>query len=86
MDTEFPVLWPPDVKSWLIGKDPDAGKHWRQKKKGASEDEMVRWHHQLNGHELDQTQEIVEDKECWCAAVHEVTKNWRQLSNCTTIK
>ena len=58
MDTEFPVLWPPDVKSWLIGKDPDAGKHWRPKKKGASEDEMVRWHHQLNGHELDQTQEI----------------------------
>ena len=56
-------------------KEPNAGKDRSQEEKGTSEDEMVRWHHQLNGHELDQTQEIVEDKECWCAAVHEVTKN-----------
>ena len=41
-DAEAPILWPPDAKSWLIGKDPDAGKHWRQKEKGVAEDEMVR--------------------------------------------
>ena len=49
------ILWPPDVKSWLIGKDPDAGEDWRQEEKGATEDEMVGWHHQLNGHEFEQT-------------------------------
>ena len=46
------VFWPPDVKSWLIWKDPDVGKDWRQEKKGMTEDEVVRWHHWLNGHEL----------------------------------
>ena len=49
VEAEVPVLWPPDVKSWLIGKDPDAGKDWRQEEKGTTEDEMVGWHHQLNG-------------------------------------
>ena len=49
-EAETPVLWPPDVKSWLIGKDPDAGKDWRQEEKGTTEDEMVGWHHWLNGH------------------------------------
>ena len=44
-----PILWPPDAKSWLIGKDPDAGKDWRQEEKGTTEDEMVGWHHWLNG-------------------------------------
>ena len=48
------ILQPPDVKSWLTGKDPDAGKGWKQKE-GATEDEMVGWHHQLNGHEFEQT-------------------------------
>ena len=47
---EIPILWPPDVKSWLIWKDPDAGKHWGQEEKGTTEDEMVGWHHQLNEH------------------------------------
>ena len=45
-------IWPPDAKSWLIGKDPDAGKYWRQEEKGMTEDEIVGWHHQLNGHEF----------------------------------
>ena len=54
---EAPILWPPEVKSQLIGKDPDAGKEWGQEKKGVTEDEMVGWHHQLNGHEFEQTQE-----------------------------
>ena len=52
---ETPILWPPDVRSWLIGKDPDAGKDWRQKEKGEAEEEMVREHQQLNGHEFEQT-------------------------------
>ena len=52
---EAPILWPPDVKNWLIGKDSDAGKDWRREKKGMTEDEMVGWHHQLNGHESEQT-------------------------------
>ena len=54
-EAEAPVLWPPDVKSQLIRKDLDAGKDWRQKEKRATEDEMVGWHHWLNGHELEQT-------------------------------
>jgi len=44
-DAEVPIFWPPDVKNWLIGKAPDAGKHWRQEEKGTTEDEMVRWYH-----------------------------------------
>ena len=52
---ETPTLWPPDAKSWFIGKDPNAGKDWRQKEKGATEDEMVGWHHWLNGHEFEQS-------------------------------
>ena len=49
-EAETPILWPPDAKNWLVWKDPDAGKDWRQEEKGTTEDEMVRWHHQLNGH------------------------------------
>ena len=55
-DAEASILWPPDVKSQLIGKDPDSQKDWRQKGKSAAEDEMVRQHHWLNGHEFEQTQ------------------------------
>ena len=53
-EPETPILWPPDVKNWLIGKDPVAGKDWRQEKKGTTEDEMVGRHHQLNGCEFEQ--------------------------------
>ena len=53
-EAEVPILWPPDVKSWLIRKDHDAGKDWRQEEKGMTEDEMVGWHHWLNGHEFEQ--------------------------------
>ena len=55
IEAEAPIIWPPDVKSWLIGKDPDAGKDWGQEGKGTTEDEMVGQHHQLNGHEFEQT-------------------------------
>ena len=54
-DAEAPILWPPDVKSRLIGEDSDAGKDWGKVEKGATEDEMVEQHHQLNGHEFQQT-------------------------------
>ena len=51
-EAETPVLWPPDWKKWLVGKDPDAGKDWRREEKGMTKDEMVGWHHWLNGHEF----------------------------------
>ena len=52
-EAEAAILWPPDAESWLIGKDTDAGKDWGQEEKGATEDETVRWHHQLHGHEVE---------------------------------
>ena len=52
-EAEAPVLWPPDVKNWLIWKDPEAGKDWRQEEKGMTEDEMVGWHHQRDGREFE---------------------------------
>ena len=62
-------------RSDSIGKDPDAGKDCRQEEKEMTEDEMVRWHHGLNGHELKKPQEMVKDREAWCAAGHEVAKS-----------
>ena len=55
VEAEAQILWPPDVKSWLTGKDPYAGKDWGQEKKGTTEDEIVGWHHRLNGHEFEWT-------------------------------
>ena len=83
-DAEVPVLWPPDVKSWLIWKDPDAGKDWRQEKKGTAEDEMAGWHHQLNGYKFDQTLGDCKGQGAWHAAVHGVAKSWIWLSNLMT--
>ena len=80
---EAPILWPPDAKRWLIGKDPDAGKDRRHKEKGTAEDEMVRQYHQLNGHESEQTRGIVKDWEAWHATVHGVAKSHIWLSNWT---
>ena len=53
-EAEAPMLWSPDAKNWLIWKDPDAGKDWRQEEKGMTEDEIIGWHHWLNGHEFEQ--------------------------------
>ena len=53
VEAETPILWPPHAKTWLIGKDPDAGRDWGQEEKGTTEDEMAGWHHQLNGHEFE---------------------------------
>ena len=57
-EAETPILWPPDAKSWLIWKDPDAGKDWGQEQKGTTEGEMVGWHHWINGHEFAWTPEV----------------------------
>ena len=67
---ETPILWPPDAKNWVIGKDPDSGKDWRLEEKGTTEDEMVGWCHWLDGHELSKLHELVMDRETWRAAVH----------------
>ena len=53
-EADTPILWPPDMKNWLIWKDPDAGKDWGLEQKGTTEDEMIGWHHQLDGHEFEQ--------------------------------
>jgi len=71
---EAPILWPPDTKNWLMWKDSDAGKDWRQEEKGMTEDEMVGWHHWLGGHEFSKLWQLVMDREAWCAAVYGVAK------------
>ena len=57
-EAETPILWSPDVKNWLLRKDPDAGKDWRQEEKGMTEDEMLGWHHRLQGHECEQASRV----------------------------
>ena len=69
VEAEAPILWLPDVKNWLIWKDPDAGKDWRQEK-GTTEDGIVGWHHQLNGHGFGWTPGVGDGQEAWRAAVH----------------
>ena len=76
------VLWPPRAKSWLIGKDSDAGSDWGQEEKGMIEDEMAGWHHRLDGHEYEWT---VMDREAWRAANHRVAKRWTRLSGWTEL-
>ena len=62
-EAETPILWPPDEKSWLVWKDPDAGKDWGQEEKGITKDEMAGWHHWLNGHAFGWLRELVMDRE-----------------------
>ena len=84
-EAETPILWSPDAKNWLIGKDPDAGKDWKQEK-GTTEDEMLGWHHSLDGHEFKQALGVVTDREAWGPPVLGVTKSQTWLSDWTELK
>ena len=82
---ETPVLWPPHVKSWLIGKDSDAGRDWGQEEKGTPEDEMAGWHHQLNGHEFEWTLGVGDGQgglaccDSWVAKSQTCLSTWTEL-------
>ena len=80
-EAETPILWPPDAKSQLTGRDPDAWKDWGQEKKGITENEAVGWHYWLKEHESEQTLEDSKNREAWHAAVHGVAKSWTELRN-----
>ena len=86
-ETETPILSPPDVKSWLLLKDPDARKDWRQEEKGMAEDEMVGWHHQLNGYEFEQAPGIGDGQgslECYSPWGHKELDMTEQLNPLAT--
>ena len=85
-EAETPVLWPPDAKNWLIGKDPDAGKDWGQEERGKTEDEMVGWNHRFVDMSLSKLRELVMDRVVWRSAICGVAEldttegvNWTEL-------
>ena len=88
IEAETPIFWPPDVKNWLIWKDPDAGKDWGQEEKGTTEGETVGWHHQLNGHGFGWTPEVGDGQGClaccspWGCKESDMTErlNWTELN------
>ena len=75
-DAEVTIPWPPDENSQFIGKDLDVGKDWGQEEKGMTEDEIVGWHHWLDGHELSKLQEILKDRKALHGAVHGSKETW----------
>ena len=84
-EAETPILRPTDAKNWLIWKDPDAGKDWRQEERGMTEDEMVRWYHDSMDMSLSKLRALVMDRESWRAASHGVPKSWTRLSDWTEL-
>ena len=88
-EAETPKLWPPDAKNWLTGKDPDAGKNWGPEETGVIEDEMVGWHHWLNGHEFKQTQGDSDGQKnlaCFSSWGHTWLSNWTTTNSSTQAK
>ena len=91
-EAEASILWSPDMKNWLIGKDPAAGKDWRWEEKEMTEDDMVGWYHQLDGRGFEQAPGVVMDREAWRAAAHGVAKSqiwlsdWTELNSWKTIQ
>ena len=94
-EAETPILWPPHAKSWLIGKDSDAGRDWGQEEKGTTEDEMAGWHHWLNGHEFEWTPGVGDGQgalaccDSWGWKESDTTEwlNWTELNwNCLKTK
>ena len=83
-EAETLIFWPPDAKIWLTWKGPDAEKGWRWEEKGTTEDEMVGWHHWLDGHESEWTPGVG-DREAWHAAIHGVAKSRTRLSEWTEL-
>ena len=84
-EVETPIFWPPDVKTWLIGKDSDAGRDCGQEEKGMTEDEMAGWHHRLNGCESEWTPGVGDGHGAWHAVIHGVTKSQTWLSDWTEL-
>ena len=80
------ILWPPDGKNWLIGKEPDARKDQRQEEKWVTEDEIAGWHRQLDGHKFEQASGVGDEQGSLACSVHGVTKSWTWLSNWTELK
>ena len=85
-EAETSIFRPPDAKNWLLGKDPDPGKDWRQEKKGTTEDEMVGWHYWLDGHESEQTLGVGDGQGSLACCSPWVTKSRTRLSNWTKLK
>ena len=86
-EAETPILWPPDAKNWLNGKDPEVGKNWRQEEKGTTADEMVGWYHWLNGREFEQASEVGDVQgSLACCSPRCHLKSWTRLSNWTELK
>ena len=84
-EAEAPILWPLDLKNWFIGKDPDAGKEWRQEEKGTIEDEMVGWHYLLDGHDFEQALGVGDGRgslACFSPWCQRVRYDWATELNC----
>ena len=84
-EAEIPVFWPPDRKNWLIGKDPNVGKDWRQGEKGTTMDEMVGWHHRLNGHEFEQALGVGDGQGSLECCSHGITQSRAWLRDWTDL-